>query len=122
VTATAATTPAARWGSPTEIIPRWPGFIHGQAPALQRLPVEARDGPFYVFAIRQFDKSEAPRLAGHLIANDDGRSGLKSSTANELVELGIRHFVWKITHEQPFWHESLQVARRALLTTFAIEN
>jgi hypothetical protein len=67
-TTTVRTSPA----STTKVAPRWTRLVDGQPAALQRLTVEARDGPFHIFVLIQFDKSEAPRLTRHLIAYDHG--------------------------------------------------
>jgi hypothetical protein len=59
-------------GTATEVSALRTRFVDGQPAALQRLPVEASDGPLQVLAISQFDEPEASRLACHLIANDYG--------------------------------------------------
>jgi hypothetical protein len=50
---------------------------------LQGLPIKACDGTFQILALSQFDESEAPRLSGGLVANDDGRSCLKTCATDE---------------------------------------
>jgi hypothetical protein len=49
------------------------------------LPIQAGDGPFHVLALSQFDESEAPRLSGDFVANDNGRSCLKTCTTDEFT-------------------------------------
>lgn len=71
MTASAAAT-APTVGAPTEVGALRTRFVNGQPAALQRLPVEASDGPLQILAISQFDEPEAARLACHLIANDYG--------------------------------------------------
>ena len=71
-TATTAGRTSATATATTEVASGWARLIHSQSAALQRLTVKASDSPFHIFALVQFDKSEAPRLTRHLIAYDDG--------------------------------------------------
>jgi hypothetical protein len=63
------------------------------------LPIQAGNGPFQVLALSQFDEAEAPRLSGGLVANDDGRSCLKTCSTDELTQFTVCHFVRKVPHE-----------------------
>jgi len=66
---------------------------------LQGLPIKAGDSTFQILALSQFDESEAPRLSGGLVANDDGRSCLKTCATDEFSQFTVCHFVGKIPHE-----------------------
>jgi hypothetical protein len=77
------------------------------------LAIESSDGSLHVLAIGQFDESEAPRLARHLVANDYGGNCLNTCITDELLEFGIRYLVGKIPHEQLLRHEILPMERRS---------
>ena len=97
--ATSTTSGASSPATPTEVIARWTRFVDGQSAALQGLPIKAGDGTFHVLALSQFDESEAPRLSRGLVANDDGRSCLKTCATDEFSQFTICHFVGKVPHE-----------------------
>lgn len=94
-------------------------FIDGQPAALQRLPVQPGNGALHVFAIRQLNKSKAPRLPRGSVANDHSRGCLKPRTAHELVEFVVCNLVGQIPHEQLLRHGMLPVARRSHSPAFA---
>jgi hypothetical protein len=112
-------TSTASAGTSPEVGARRTRFVNGQSAALQGLPIKPGNGPLHVFALRQFDESEAPRLSRSLVANDHGRSYLKACTADELMEFIVCHFVRKIPHEQLLRHEMLPMVRRPRSATFA---
>jgi len=83
----------------SEVIARRTGFIYRQPPPLQGLAIQAGDGPLHVLAFSQFDESESPRLSGDFIANDYGRSCLKTRTTYKLTQFTVCHFMGKVPHE-----------------------
>jgi hypothetical protein len=112
----ATTTTAASEGASTTsagVGARRTRFVYGQTAALQRLAIESSNGSLHVLAISQFDESEAPRLACHLVANDYGGHCLNTRSTDELLEFGIRYLVGKIPHEQLLRHEILPMERRS---------
>src|SRR5208282_3859275 len=117
--AAATSTTSRATSSPPEVGARRTRFVDGQSAALQGLPIKSGNGPLHVFAFRQLDESEAPRLSRGLVANDHGRSYLKPCTAHELLEFSVCHFVRKIPHEQLLRHEMLPMVRRPRSATFA---
>jgi hypothetical protein len=83
----------------SEVIARRTGFIYRQPPPLQGLAIQAGDGPLHVLAFSQFDESESPRLSGDFIANDYGRSCLKTRTTYKLTQFTVCHYMGKVPHE-----------------------
>ena len=47
-------------------------FIDSQRPALERLSIQAGDGPLNILAFAEFDKAESPRCPCHLVPNHHG--------------------------------------------------
>jgi hypothetical protein len=83
----------------SEVIAWRTRFIHCQSAALQRLSIEAGDGPFHVLALSQFDETEAPRLPCHFIANDHGGSCLKTCATDELTQFTVSNFVGQVPYK-----------------------
>jgi len=117
---TASRTTASTSPSSTEIAAGWTCFVYGQTAAAQRLPIEAGNGSFHVFAISEFDEAKAPGLSSGFVADHDSRSDLKTCAAHELVEFSVRNFVGKVPHEQLLRHEMLPMVRRLRFATFTL--
>jgi hypothetical protein len=77
----------------TEVCTLRTRFIHGQGPAIERLSIQAGDGPLKTRAIRELDKAKAARAARHPVANHYGGCNLKARTGYKFVEALICHAV-----------------------------